>query len=197
MRSRGIRAAFATLFDKHTPSFEAMLHVNQRQLGCDVACAALASLKSSLQALGAESTPAQAACVRDLAKSLPSYMTSLDDIKPPDAVPLPPAELMVMHASAWEAATPLSVESAAAFEAVFKRAVVDAYSPLLPALATYVLESLTAGVSELLAARTYGDFNVCAGRLLHLMDFAALDGALASFLELYCLLFCLLCRFHL
>jgi hypothetical protein len=190
----GIPPSFVTLLDKDATAFKAMLAVNQEALLGDDAQSELKAVLATLRELSANSTKEQCECATALIKSLPKYMTGLSDIKSPSDTVLLRPELVEKYPDAWSAAP--SDDDVEKYSLFFKRDVVNQFAELIPGVAAHVHTALEAGVKELLAASTYGEFNIAAGKLYHLTDLVDNVSALGRFLRTFCLLFCLLCRFH-
>lgn len=191
----GIPPSFVRLFDKDRVAFIASLRVNQRALQSEASTAALKSLVEHLEELSVGVTASHATCAARLCESLPSYMTGLDSIKSASSLPLTPASLRADFPDVWSGAS-AAVTPAHAFRESFKGPVVDKYGPIMPGIAAHVCATLQRTVSALCTATSYGQFNVIAANLLYVYDLAQRGGSLSAYLERFCLLFCLLCRFH-
>ena len=181
----GIPPAFITMFDKDVKEFNATAKVAASRWHSQAGRAAHQAVVEALAPLAAAATPTHITLASSVLERTPGGSLYNKRMLPPKPSQLP--DFLALGA--------LTNEQGLALRGIFKQELFE-YGPVLLGLAHIMHERLTTRNVPSSADTTYHSWHSAMRHLLPFNHFVRLEGSTRRFLDDYCLIFALLCMFH-
>jgi len=183
----GIPPAFITMFDKDSKEFNATARVAARRWHSEAGNASRSTALEALTPLAAAADQQLVSLASAVLERTPGGTEYSSRVLPPK-----PSEL-----AGFAALGSLTADQASAVQLVFKPELLG-YGRVLLGLARIMLDRISSRIvpAEPMADYAYDDWHGSMRPMLPFTHFVRLDGPIRSFLDDYCLIFALLCIFH-